>query len=81
MQGCPLVGSDAGGMNEIIDHESTGLLFQNEDVDGFCTQVLRLLSDPSFAAALGQRGRRHMLTKHSPSSVAAQTVDYYESIA
>jgi glycosyltransferase involved in cell wall biosynthesis len=43
--GTPVVGSDVGGIPDIIEHERTGLLARPEDPEDIARQCLRLLTD------------------------------------
>jgi glycosyltransferase involved in cell wall biosynthesis len=52
-----VIGSRAGGVPEIIDHEQTGLLFAPGDAVDLACQLRRLESDPVLRAKLAQAGR------------------------
>lgn len=45
------------GSAEALDHERTGLVVPNGDIDGFAQAVLRLLENPEFAGRLGQNAQ------------------------
>jgi glycosyltransferase involved in cell wall biosynthesis len=49
----PVVATDEGALPELLGAGRFGRLAAPEDVDGFATQILRLLSDREGAAALG----------------------------
>lgn len=55
--GKPLLASRIGGMQELVEQESTGLLFAPDDVDEFCSQALRLIQRPELRRALGTQAR------------------------
>ncbi len=44
--GVPVIGSDAGGVPDIIDHKVNGLLFQTMNVDDLVSQTLYLIRNP-----------------------------------
>jgi glycosyltransferase involved in cell wall biosynthesis len=46
-KGTPVVGSDLGSMQAIIDHRRTGLLFRPDDPDNLIQQVRWLLNSPA----------------------------------
>jgi glycosyltransferase involved in cell wall biosynthesis len=41
----------------VLEHERTGLVVANNDVDGFANAVLRLFDDPQFAEMLGENAK------------------------
>lgn len=45
------------GSAEALEHERTGLVVPNGDIDGFAQAVLRLLEDPDFAGRLGKNAQ------------------------
>jgi glycosyltransferase involved in cell wall biosynthesis len=59
--GCAPIGSNVGGIPELIEHGRTGLLFESGSVDGLSAQLEQLVaSDPrrkSLAAAAAERAR------------------------
>jgi glycosyltransferase involved in cell wall biosynthesis len=55
--GVAVVGSDRGGVPEIIDHERTGLLFRSTDGEDLYRQLRRLAEDRSLCARLAVAGR------------------------
>jgi len=55
--GVAVIGSDRGGVPEIIDHEKNGLLFRSTDVDDLYRQLQRLWQDRAFCAGLAAAGK------------------------
>jgi len=55
--GRAVVGADAGGVPEIIDHGATGLLVAPNDPPRLAEAIGGLLADPSAARAMGERAR------------------------
>ena len=55
--GRPLVATRVGGLQEIISDGETGLLVPPEDPQALAEAIIRLLSDPLAAAALGRAGQ------------------------
>jgi glycosyltransferase involved in cell wall biosynthesis len=56
--GLPVVSTRHAGIPEVVIVGETGLLVDEGDVDGMAEQMVRLLSDPAYAAALGAAGQR-----------------------
>jgi glycosyltransferase involved in cell wall biosynthesis len=52
----PVIASDAGGTRELIDDGKTGLLYPPGDGAALARQIVRLMDDRAFAAALAQAG-------------------------
>ncbi len=55
--GVAVIGSDRGGVPEIIDHEKNGLMFHSTDADDLYGQLERLWNDRYFCAELAIAGR------------------------
>ena len=56
--GKPVLASDVGGLRELIRPDETGALFEAGNIEQFCRQAARLLSDESLRRSLGDRARR-----------------------
>lgn len=56
--GVAVIGSNKGGVPEIIDHEQTGLLFQSFDVNSLYAALKRLHQEPQLKQALAARGKQ-----------------------
>ncbi len=56
--GKPVVGSDIGGIPELIAHGETGLLFPPGDQEALQSQLLRLMENPDERRRLGVAGRK-----------------------
>ena len=55
--GVAVIGSNSGGVPEIIEHEKTGLLFQTKDADSLYKAVATLYQSPGFTAKLAVTGK------------------------
>jgi glycogen(starch) synthase len=55
--GRAILGSNVGGIRELIDAEKTGILFEPEDIEDFCRQAARLLNDQTLRDQLGLQAR------------------------
>jgi glycosyltransferase involved in cell wall biosynthesis len=58
--GIPVVGSDIGGITDIIENEESGLLVPPADAEQLARTLERLARDPSLAARLGAAGLRRV---------------------
>jgi glycosyltransferase involved in cell wall biosynthesis len=58
---CPVVGSDLPGMQDVLTHDETALVFAAGDPDALADALLRLLDDPALGQRLAERGRAQVL--------------------
>jgi glycosyltransferase involved in cell wall biosynthesis len=63
--GRPVVGSDVGGLDELVLDGRTGVLVPPEDPAALAAAVTDLLHDPVRGAALGAAARAHVERNHS----------------
>lgn len=75
--GVPTIGTAAGGVGEIIDHDVDGLLVPPRDPDALADVIDRLVKDPSLRARLSHAGREKIVRAFD-SSVGARTL--YERV-
>jgi len=75
------LGSDVGGIRELIDPEVTGVLFKAGDATDFETQATRCLADPEFRNLLGQRAREKMISDRDWVAIARNYESVYASAA
>jgi glycosyltransferase involved in cell wall biosynthesis len=78
--GVPVIASDVGGLPEIVEHESTGLLTANTP-DAIAGCVRRLMQDRVFAQSLAARARGLVEGKFSVEQMVAGTIAVYEALA
>lgn len=74
--GIAVIGSDRGGVPEIISHEKTGLLFKSGDSDDLSAQIRRYYTDAEFRAMLALNGKE--FSDHNFSNISHfQTLEKY----
>jgi len=56
--GVAVIGSNAGGVPEIIDHQQTGLLFDSKDDESLYQQLLYYCQDPVRRDEIARRGKQ-----------------------
>jgi len=74
----PVVISDAGGVAELVDNESTGLTYRCGDAKNLTDRVRRLLDDGELRARLGRGAHEAAVRQFDPSRVTAQMLDLYD---
>ena len=76
----PLIGARAGAVPEIVEEGVTGLLFTPGDQNDLTDKVLTMLRGPTFARAMGQRGRERLEERFHINSNVRSTERLYDSI-
>lgn len=80
LQGCPVISTAVGGMGEFIEHEVTGLLVRQNDIDDLCEKILSLLKDPDAASRFGRGARDYVIDKLSPKTIVENAIEVYKSV-
>jgi PEP-CTERM/exosortase A-associated glycosyltransferase len=75
----PVLASDVGGLSELIEHGSTGMLFRADDASSLVEQATHLGSSRPFRLALGQAARAHVERERSWPRVVSRYVEIYGS--
>ncbi|MHA1216476.1 MAG: glycosyltransferase family 4 protein [Candidatus Thorarchaeota archaeon] len=75
--GLPIVGTDVGGIPEIVEHGGNGLLCPPEDAASLVTNLSRLINDPDLRVEMGLQGRRRAEQEFSWKKIAEQFVQIY----
>ncbi len=76
----PVVGSDQGGLPEVVHHAETGYLLPVGDIEGMAARTIELLTDEGHRRALGQAGRRRAAALFGADRIVSQYERYYESV-
>lgn len=78
--GIPVVGFAAGGLSEVVEDGTTGLLVRPKDVEGLRDAIATLCGNPALRRQFGAAGRRHMQSEFSISRMVAQHRQLYETV-
>jgi len=73
-----VVGTDVGGIPEVILDAETGLLVPPRDPRSLAQAMGRLMTDPVYRRELGRRGRELVVEKFSMEKMAAEIEAVYE---
>lgn len=57
----PVIAANVGGLPEIVDHQKTGLLFDNENSNNLSEHIIFLLKNPEMAIQMGQTARKKVM--------------------
>ena len=77
LQGCPVVCTDAYGLDELVRPRVNGMKAKVGDPDDLAQQISSLLDDASLAERLGAQARRYVLEHHDPQTVAKAVIQIY----
>lgn len=81
-----VVASDVGGIPEVVDDPTTGLLVHYDEGDpaafeaGLAAAVNELVGDPDRARAMGQAGRARARSEFGWDTAARRTVEIYHAV-
>jgi len=81
LAGLPVVATATGGLVDIIDDGTTGLLVSEGDPVALAHALTRLLDDAELAESLATRGRRTALERFSPTALAQAYLTLYRDAA
>ncbi|GJM21591.1 MAG: hypothetical protein DHS20C15_15060 [Planctomycetota bacterium] len=79
--GRPVVGTNAGGIPEIIDDGSNGVLVPPRDPEALGDALLRLVVDTGWRAALGRGARESVVQRFELDVHTAQVAAVFEHVA
>jgi PEP-CTERM/exosortase A-associated glycosyltransferase len=78
--GRAVLGSDVGGLAELIQHTLTGLLFQAESRDAFVEAAVELGTQPELRALIGKRARQAVVDHRTWSRVVSNYLPLYQGL-
>jgi glycosyltransferase involved in cell wall biosynthesis len=73
----PVIASDIGGNNDLIEHEVSGLRFPAGDAQSLCDQIIRLLDDEQLRRSVAVSGRKVMEQRYDIERVVTQLAELY----
>ncbi len=74
-----VVGARAGGVQEIIQHEKTGLLCEPRNVESFVASICRLIEHPILVKHMGLEARKYAQSR-SWDAIFADLLFHYEEV-
>lgn len=75
--GKAVVGSDVGGIRELVRDGETGVLFQAGDAEDLAGTLARVIGDADMRRRLGESARAHVVRERSWRKLAARYFDVY----
>lgn len=74
----PVVGSNVGGIPEVIRHGETGRIFQAQSPDQLASMIRQTIEDPGRTRAMLENGRRLVQEKYGTDAMLDQLELLYE---
>ncbi len=78
--GAPVIGSRAGGVPEIIDHEVNGLLTPPGDIAALAAAMLRLLTDRPLRERVIAHGQRTVRQRYTVEKHVQAVTEFYREL-
>jgi N-acetyl-alpha-D-glucosaminyl L-malate synthase BshA len=78
--GVPVIGSDAGGLPEVVTSGETGYLLPVGDVEGMAARALELFRDDRRRGLMGAAGRERAEQHFGAERIVTQYEQYYERV-
>lgn len=79
MAGSAVVGTPAGGIPEVVQHEQTGLIVPDGDPAALADTLARLLADAALRARLTAAGQVHVRQLYSPDSCVDRLLTHFDA--
>lgn len=79
--GKPSVGTDTGGVPEVVRDGHNGFLVPAGDPDKLAAAVLKLIDDPQLRKTMGDRGRTIAAQSFTAAAMANSIEELYEAVA
>jgi glycosyltransferase involved in cell wall biosynthesis len=73
----PVIASDIGGNNDLVEHEISGLRFPAGDAESLSNQIIRLLDDDELRRTIAAAGREVMEQRYDIERVVTQLAELY----
>lgn len=78
--GIPCIGTDIGGINEIILHEENGLLFAKGNASDLAVQINRMLENSQERKRMALSGQRRVQSFFNMDRVANETLNLFREL-
>ena len=78
--GVPVIGTNMGGLPEVVGHGETGFLLPVGDVEGMAAKALELLESPNLYAAFQKKARERVLDRFDSQMIIPQYEAYYQEV-
>lgn len=77
----PVIGTNIGGIPEVVADEISGFLCKNEDLNQFEEKLLHLIDNKALREKFGEAGRRRAIELFDFQKLVTKTENYYAEIS
>lgn len=77
---CPVVVSEVGGLQDVVQHAETGITVYSDDPDSLAWGILHTLQHPEWAARRVENAYRAVREEYNWDRIAQRTAQIYEQI-
>ncbi len=79
--GLPVIGSQCGGIPEVIDNNNTGILFKPGDFESLSIAIIKILKSSILASKFGANGRRKAVELFNISRISNSLIELIENVS
>jgi N-acetyl-alpha-D-glucosaminyl L-malate synthase BshA len=76
----PVIASRVGGLDEVIDHGSTGFLHTVDDIEGMAASGIKLLTDDAMHLQFADAARKTVTSRFCSDLVVPMYEEFYEQL-
>jgi glycosyltransferase involved in cell wall biosynthesis len=75
----PIIGSNSGGIPELIRHQETGLLFNPDNSDELVANIQTYLDNPAQAESFAQNAYSTIVNEYNPDKITRRVIEFFNS--
>lgn len=75
--GKPVVGSDVGGIQEVIEHNVNGFIFERGNLEALTIHLKRIHENPAVAIEMGKNAKEKAIEKYNSNIYFTRIIDIY----
>lgn len=79
-QGKVCMGSDVGGLTELIRNDDTGVIFRAEDPEDLVRAIISLMNEPARLERLGRTALESVRRERDWSAISPRYIELYEKV-
>ena len=78
--GMPIISTNVGGINSLINDKFEGLLVQEGEPYSLAAAIIELINNYEYAKLLAKNARERAINRHDPPKIKKQLLDIYKTI-
>jgi len=78
--GKAVIASKLPALEEIIQHENTGLLYQPDDLENLTRSIEKCIEDPELREQLGKNAHEWVMKNRTWDAVVKNTIEVYQNL-